>query len=68
MTEKNKPEGETLEDMLAQIENEKKTRRPKTDWSKYIPVGWRRLTDEQRKSLQETIYRFLEMNKETKVK
>ena len=63
MSEKSKPEGETLEDILTQIEREKENKRPKTDWSKYIPVGWRRLTDEQRKSLQEMIYRYLEMNK-----
>jgi len=63
MSEKSKPEGETLEDILTQIEREKENKRPKTDWSKYIPVGWRRLTDEQRKSLQEIIYRYLEMNK-----
>ena len=63
MSEKSKPEGETLEDILTKIEREKENKRPKTDWSKYIPVGWRRLTDEQRKSLQEIIYRYLEMNK-----
>lgn len=31
--------------------------------TKFLPVGWSRLTDEQRKILQEMIYRFIEANK-----
>ena len=63
MSEKIKPKRETLEEILVQIERDKGDKRPKIDWSKHIPIGWRRLTDEQRKSLQEIIYRYLEMNK-----
>jgi len=63
MSEKSKPEGETLEDILTKIEREKENKRPKTDWSKYIPIGWRRLTDEQRGILQDMIDRYLEINK-----
>jgi len=63
MSEKNKSEHETLEDILTQIETEKKPDRAKVDWSKYIPFGWRRLTDEQRAVLQSMINRFLEINR-----
>ena len=64
MSEKNKPKRETLEEILMQMEKENK--RPKIDWSKYIPFGWRRLTDEQRGILQDMIDRYLEINKEKK--
>jgi len=63
MSEKNIREQESFEDILKQIETENKPGRAKVDWSKYIPFGWRRLTDEQRALLQGMINRFLEVNR-----
>jgi hypothetical protein len=64
MSKKDKPEGKSLEDILTQMEKE--TAKSKINYSKFVPIGWNRLTDEQRKSLQELIYRYIENNKESK--
>jgi hypothetical protein len=58
----NEPRKESLEDILNRLESKKK--RNKLDYSKFAPIGWQRLTDDQRKELQEIIDRFLEINKQ----
>ncbi len=63
MENNKKPDHETLEEILTQIEIEKMSKKGKADWTKYIPIGWRRLTDEQRAILQEMINRYLEINR-----
>lgn len=51
---------ESLEEILNHMPGRKN--RPRLNYSKFAPTGWQRLTDEQRKELQEMIDRFLEMN------
>lgn len=58
------PQKETLEDILNRMDGKRKT--TKMDYFKFAPIGWQRLTDEQRTELQEMIDRFLEMNKREK--
>jgi hypothetical protein len=55
------PENKSLEDILSEMESKKDRR--KMDMTKFLPVGWSRLTNEQRTVLQEMIYRFIEINK-----
>ena len=59
--EKEKPINESLEDILNRLD--KKKDRPRLDYSKFAPIGWQRLTDEQRQELQKMIDRYLETNK-----
>ncbi len=58
--QKDDPDSESLEDMLNHLQDKKS--RPRLDYSKFAPIGWQRLTDEQRKELQEMINHFLEIN------
>ncbi len=58
--QKDDPGSESLEDMLNHMQGKKS--RSRLDYSKFAPIGWQRLTDEQRKELQEMINRFLEIN------
>ncbi len=58
--EKENSDNESLEEILNHMPGRK--RRLRLNYSKFAPIGWQRLTDEQRKVLQEMIDRFLEMN------
>jgi hypothetical protein len=61
MNEIEKTGGESLEEMLNRLE--KRKGKHKMDMTKFLPVGWSRLSDEQRKMLQEMIYKFIDENK-----
>ncbi len=58
------PRKESLEDILNRMDRKKG--RTKLDYSKFAPIGWQRLTDSQRKELQEIIDRLLEINEQKK--
>ena len=62
MGEEKEIEKKSLEDILNEMHGKKA--RSKLDYTKYAPIGWQRLTDEQRKVLQEMIDRFIELNKD----
>ena len=55
---------ESLEDMLNHMPGRKN--RPRLNYSKFTPIGWQRLTDEQGKELQERIDRYLDINSSNK--
>jgi hypothetical protein len=58
--DKENPKNESLEEILKNMPGKKS--RPKLNYSRFAPIGWQRLTDEQRKELQKLIDRYLEIN------
>lgn len=58
MEENNEDNGKTLEEIMNHMGDKKK--RPRVDYHKFAPIGWQRLTDEQRKVIQQMINHFLE--------
>lgn len=57
---KENPENESLEEILNHMLGKKSHLR--LNYAKFAPIGWQRLTDAQRKTLQELIDHFLELN------
>lgn len=58
--EKENSDNESLEEILNHMPGKKS--RHRLNYAKFAPIGWQRLTDAQRKELQELIDHFLELN------